>query len=221
MGVRQRVFSPFLASHWSGRFWPSTTPDACGPRNEGQLPLEVVASWTTTGDAAAVRTMRRSGMASASLVGRQLLRSKIIRRGTQSSNTRSKLSREPSTWNRYRPGSSQPAVPRPDDAQVDLRAPGPPGARHGRPALAFQHERAVGAEADHEHAKGHWRGRKLRSRCLAHGRWTDGAGGEDTRRHEHNRQSRDHAVHTKKGRELPLFHCFRRSRHTSVFSLRR
>src|SRR3954466_14420257 len=39
IGVRQRTCSPLVPFHLSGRCWPSATPDALGPRNDGQLPL--------------------------------------------------------------------------------------------------------------------------------------------------------------------------------------
>jgi hypothetical protein len=31
------MFSPLAASHVSGSFWPSATPDALGPRKLGQV----------------------------------------------------------------------------------------------------------------------------------------------------------------------------------------
>src|SRR5437016_3926507 len=37
----QRTFSPFTPFQCSGRFWPSPTPDAPGPRNCGQWPAVI------------------------------------------------------------------------------------------------------------------------------------------------------------------------------------
>ena len=53
IGVRQRMFSPVLPFHRSGRFCRSATPEACGPRKEGQLPFEVFGSGRAGGRAAA------------------------------------------------------------------------------------------------------------------------------------------------------------------------
>src|SRR6185369_6522618 len=88
IGVRQRMFSPVLPFHLSGRFCPSATPEACGPRNEGQLPLSL-AIGRAGGRAVATLTMSRGGTTTVSLAGIHLLRSIIIRRGTHSSATTS------------------------------------------------------------------------------------------------------------------------------------
>src|SRR5215207_2152730 len=71
IGVRQRIFSPVLAFHWSGRFCPSAIPDACGPRNEGQLPLP--GSAFPRGRAFAVCVNFRGALAADSPAGNQLL----------------------------------------------------------------------------------------------------------------------------------------------------
>ena len=111
IGVRHRMFSPVSPSHLSGRSWPSETPEACGPRNDGQLPDKVLASEGKGELSPTVRTMRRSATTSASPSGRHLLPSRIIRRGTHSSDTSSRLRRVPATRNRYRPGPSHPPGP--------------------------------------------------------------------------------------------------------------
>src|SRR6266850_8495144 len=37
IGVLQRMLADFSASHEVGRGWPSATPEAFGPRNDGQF----------------------------------------------------------------------------------------------------------------------------------------------------------------------------------------
>src|SRR5215207_1346065 len=109
IGVRQRTFSPFAPSQRSGRFCPSATPAACRPRNAGQLPATASGPPRGAGARAkAVLTMRRVGLTLTSPAGDQVLRSRIIRRGAQSSATRSKPTRPPPARTRYRPGPSQP-----------------------------------------------------------------------------------------------------------------
>src|SRR4029077_498903 len=79
------MFSLVLASQRSGRFCFSAIPDACGPRNEGQLPL--LFFWSDREDSFApdVSLIFRTGTALASVAGAQLLPSTIIRRTMQSS----------------------------------------------------------------------------------------------------------------------------------------
>src|ERR1043165_4445539 len=72
IGVRHRMFSPVLTSHLSGRFCFSTTPEACVPRNEGQLPFAPFGSGRVDeADAIfpAVLTMCRADMVFTSLAG--------------------------------------------------------------------------------------------------------------------------------------------------------
>ena len=76
IGVRQRMFCPVLAFHSSGRFWPSATPDACGPRNEGQLPLSGIAR--EGGFAFDVVVMFRAGLAATVPAGTHVPPSRII-----------------------------------------------------------------------------------------------------------------------------------------------
>src|SRR6185295_18658476 len=87
IGVRQRIFSPVLPFHLSGRFCPSATPEACGPRNDGQLPFSV-AIGRAGGRPFPVLTISRGGRATVSPAGSHVLRSRIICRGLQSSETR-------------------------------------------------------------------------------------------------------------------------------------
>src|SRR5688572_16557984 len=102
------MFSPVFAFHWSGRFCPSAMPDACGPRNDGQLPLLV--SGFARGRAFAVCVNFRGARAADSPAGNQLLRSRIICRGLQSSETKSNEMRLPSTLTRYLPGLDRKSV---------------------------------------------------------------------------------------------------------------
>src|SRR6185369_1215109 len=88
IGVRQRMFSPVFPLHLSGRFCPSATPEACGPRNDGQLPLSV-AIGRAGGRAVETLTISRGGTTTVSLEGIHRLRSTIMRRGTHSSETTS------------------------------------------------------------------------------------------------------------------------------------
>src|SRR4026209_62449 len=87
--VRQRMFSPVLAFHWSGNICPSATPDAPGPRNEGQLPL-ALAIGREGGFPLPSLTISRAGLATTSSDGRHVLRSRTICRGFQSSEMRLK-----------------------------------------------------------------------------------------------------------------------------------
>src|ERR1044072_3564406 len=108
--VRQRMFSPDLPFHLSGRFCPSAIPEARGPRNDGQLPLSV-AIGRAGGRAVATLTMSLGGTTTVSPVGIHVLRSTIIRRGIHSSATTSNETRLPSLLKRYLPGASQPPGP--------------------------------------------------------------------------------------------------------------
>jgi hypothetical protein len=96
IAVRQRTFSPVFGSQRSGRFCRSATPEACGPRKEGQLPAAVFGAGRAGGRAPAVLSMRRAGFAFAAPAGAHVLRSRIMRRGVQSSVMREKLTRPPS-----------------------------------------------------------------------------------------------------------------------------
>src|SRR6185369_15913301 len=88
IGVRQRMFSPVLPFHLSGRFCPSAIPEAFGPRKDGQLPL-LLAIGRAGGRAFATLTISRGGTATISVAGIHVLRSTIIFRGTQLSATTS------------------------------------------------------------------------------------------------------------------------------------
>src|ERR1051325_3583778 len=85
-------------------------PDACGPRNEGQLPL-AVSRGRAGGVAFAVLVIFLMGLLTTSPAGDHALRSMIICRILQSSETRSNLTCFPSLSNRYLPGPSQPPGP--------------------------------------------------------------------------------------------------------------
>src|SRR5687768_15056301 len=98
------MLAPVLTSHASGRFCPSATPDASGPRNDGQLPLAGVAGGSGGADALRRATIRRSGFATTVPAGRQVLRSRIIRRGVQGSATIANVSTAFSCEKRYWPG---------------------------------------------------------------------------------------------------------------------
>jgi hypothetical protein len=84
IGVRQRTCSPVLGFQVSGSRIPSAIPAACAPRNDGQLPAGG-AEGVAGGFAMAWTVMRRGGIAAVSVAGRHVLRSRIIRRGRQSS----------------------------------------------------------------------------------------------------------------------------------------
>src|SRR6185369_17070472 len=89
IGVCQIMFSPVFPFHWSGRFCPSATPDACGPRNDGQLPFAFPAFACEEFRAVVVVVIFRGGLVTTSSAGIQVLRSRITRRTIQSSETRS------------------------------------------------------------------------------------------------------------------------------------
>src|SRR5215217_2931188 len=89
IAVRQRMFWPVFPFHSSGRFCPSATPDAFGPRNDGQLPL-LPAIGRLGGLPLPLLTISRAGFVTISSAGRHVLRSRIICRGLQSSETRLK-----------------------------------------------------------------------------------------------------------------------------------
>src|SRR6187200_3041353 len=57
--VRQRMLSPVFTSQLSGRFCLTATPDACVPRNAGQLPAAAPAAASLEERSPAVRTIRR------------------------------------------------------------------------------------------------------------------------------------------------------------------
>src|SRR5215216_889768 len=85
-------------------------PDACGPRNDGQLPLAVSRA-RAGGFAVAVLMIFLAGLFTASPAGDHVLRSRIICRGLHSSETKSNLMCFPSVSKRYLPGPSQPPGP--------------------------------------------------------------------------------------------------------------
>src|SRR5688572_16824519 len=59
IAVRHRMFSPVFTFQVSGKFAPSATPEACGPRNDGQLSSDDAARGKGGNGVAAVRTTRR------------------------------------------------------------------------------------------------------------------------------------------------------------------
>jgi hypothetical protein len=67
IGVRHTMCSPFEPSHLSGSRCPSATPDACGPRNDGQLPAAGAARGKVPRVGATVLVMRRSAIVCARL----------------------------------------------------------------------------------------------------------------------------------------------------------
>lgn len=93
MGVFHSTFSPVAAFQVSGRFCFSAMPSAWVPLNEGQGPLPVVAAGKGPVAGPGVRTMRRGSTAGVTPFGSHALRSTIIRRGVQSSETSEKLTR--------------------------------------------------------------------------------------------------------------------------------
>src|SRR6185369_1682643 len=105
------MFWPVLVFHSSGRFCPSATPDAFGPRNDGQLPTAFAGLGRTGGFSFAVLTKFRTGFGTDSPAGNHVLRSRIICRGRQSSEMRSNVMCLPSKVVRYFPGPSQPPGP--------------------------------------------------------------------------------------------------------------
>src|SRR5262245_21042890 len=86
-------------------------PDACGPRNDGQLPLLVAGFARAGGRAFDVVVMLRGGLLTIVPAGNHVLPSSIICRTLHSSETRLKFTRFPSVSNRYFPGRSQPPGP--------------------------------------------------------------------------------------------------------------
>src|SRR3954467_13740726 len=67
-GARHRIAVPFAPSQVSGNISPSAMPDADGPPNEGQLPGAGAAWAIGTAPGAGVRTIRRAGSTSFTLV---------------------------------------------------------------------------------------------------------------------------------------------------------
>src|ERR1700752_1627380 len=104
--VRQRMFWPVFVFHSSGRFCPSATPDAFGPRNDGQLP--VAFAGRDGGRAPAVLTKFRSGLGTDSPAGSQVLPSRMSCRTLHSSETTPIVTCLPSEVARYLPRPSQP-----------------------------------------------------------------------------------------------------------------
>src|SRR5688500_8241530 len=86
-------------------------PDACGPRNDGQLPFSVAGFAREGGLAFDVVVIFRGGLLTAVPAGNHVLPSRIIWRGLHSSETRVNLMRFPSVSYRYFPGPSQPPGP--------------------------------------------------------------------------------------------------------------
>src|SRR5215203_5017508 len=84
-------------------------PEACGPRNEGQLPL--AGAGRAEGRACDVSVIFLAGLTAASPAGDQVLRSRIICRTLHSSATRSNVRCLSTVVTRYLPGPSQPPGP--------------------------------------------------------------------------------------------------------------
>jgi hypothetical protein len=103
IGVRQTTFSPVLTSHVFGRLWPSATPDALGPRKDGQLSVAGFAADSFGARAGPLRTILRSPVGTVSPGGRHVLSRRTICRGTQASATVVRITRAPSTRYLYRP----------------------------------------------------------------------------------------------------------------------
>ena len=61
MGVRQRMFSPVSGLQRSGSCWPSATPEASGPRNDGHAPTDAAGRGSVPRAGPAVRTILRAG----------------------------------------------------------------------------------------------------------------------------------------------------------------
>ena len=105
------MFSPVFPFQRSGRFCCSAIPDACGPRNDGQLPLPATGFGSDFALFPSVLTTFRGGRVTVSVAGIQVLRSIIMRRTVHVSSITSKLRRVPSTRYWYRPVLSQPPGP--------------------------------------------------------------------------------------------------------------
>src|SRR5260221_14308540 len=95
--------SPVLVFHVSGRFCPLATPDAAGPRKDGQLSDGLPAAANGERRADAVRTIRRPATDFASAAGRHVLWSSTVRRDAHGSATTSKRKCVPSRRTLYRP----------------------------------------------------------------------------------------------------------------------
>ena len=177
MGVRHRMFSPVLPFQRSGRCCPSATPDACGPRKDGQLPLADVACGS-------VRRTRRAPGAQwlvrprppAAPSGRHVLSFRTMRLGTQSSERSASDRRMFSTRNRYRPGCAHscgpPVVVRVTSSCSTVHAPLNGG--HSFPTIVND---AIGREPYGERAVLERGRRQLRCRLLCDDR--DGRGTHD------------------------------------------
>src|SRR3954452_14459393 len=76
-------------------------PEACGPRNDGQLPAAGAAAGSGVLLVPSVRAILRSGIVGASPDGRHELPSRIMRRGSQPSATSANVTRDPSVVNLY------------------------------------------------------------------------------------------------------------------------
>src|SRR3954471_15063233 len=83
--VRHRMLSPVVPFHRSGRCWPSATPAAAGPRNDGQLPSLDEGAGSACAGLLLVRTIFRADMARASLSATHVLSWRIMRRGSHPS----------------------------------------------------------------------------------------------------------------------------------------
>ena len=86
-------------------------PEACGPRNDGQLPLSVAGFAREGGFAFDVVVIFRGGLLTTVPAGNHVLPSRMIWRSLHSSETRVNLMCFPSVSYRYFPGPSQPPGP--------------------------------------------------------------------------------------------------------------
>src|SRR6187200_2169333 len=68
IAVFQRMFFAFGPFQVSGRFWPSATPLAFGPRKDGQLPFAGAAAGSVGATSGPVRTILRSGTGTVALM---------------------------------------------------------------------------------------------------------------------------------------------------------
>src|SRR5918993_4218922 len=100
---RHKMPSPLAGFHRSGRCWPSATPEAPDPRNEGQLPDADAGAARARLPGGAVRTIRRSVPATAVPGGTHVLRSRIMRRSVQRSDTTANETLLPVSVKVYRP----------------------------------------------------------------------------------------------------------------------
>ena len=148
------MFSPFLPSQRSGRFCRSATPDACGPRNDGQLPASGAAGRQRR--RMAPRPFARSGARDeprprvdrsplAAIENHSPRRARVVDDGESHVRARRRERRS------GRPCRIRPACPA--SAAATCAPSCCPGSLERRPPVALEHERPVGDKTGMEGAE--------------------------------------------------------------------